>query len=97
MGTSVGTEVFVQHGWRACSLLMLALYGFQMAMLLLRGPHCPRNHWLGFAGGMEARKSVIEARKKFSDSPKVGQIVVGERKEKMEDGVLGMAPSQSDT
>jgi hypothetical protein len=62
MGSSVGTEVFVRHGWRACALLMLALYGFQLAMLLLRGPHCPRTHWFGWAGGFEARKSVVKAR-----------------------------------
>ena len=64
MGTSVGTLVFVQYGWRACSLLMLALYGFQLGMLVLRGPHCPRNHWFGWMGGFEVRKSVAGARKR---------------------------------
>ncbi|KAF9219145.1 MFS general substrate transporter [Gyrodon lividus] len=73
MGTSVGTEVFVRHGWRACSLLMVALYGFQLVMLLLRGPHCPRNHWFGWAGGFEARKSVVEAQEKDGSLPEVNQ------------------------
>jgi hypothetical protein len=59
MGTSVSTEVFVQHGWRACSLLMLALQGFQILILLLRGPHCPRKRWFGYEGGLEARKQVV--------------------------------------
>ncbi|KAG2124592.1 major facilitator superfamily domain-containing protein [Suillus clintonianus] len=59
MGTSVGTQVFVQHGWRACSLFMLALQGFQIVVLLLRGPHCPRNHWFGYEGGLEARQRVV--------------------------------------
>jgi hypothetical protein len=58
MGTSVGTKVFVEHGWRACSLLLLALQGFQMLVLLLRGPHCPRKRWFGYEGGLEARKRV---------------------------------------
>lgn len=75
MGTSVGTEVFVQHGWRACSLLMLALYGFQFIMLLVRGPHCPRNRWFGYEGGWEARKSVVEAMKKAAESPEVEQTL----------------------
>ena len=59
MGTSVGTQVFVQYGWRACSLLMLALQGFQIVILLLRGPHCPRKSWFGYEGGFEARKRVV--------------------------------------
>ncbi|KAF8839134.1 MFS general substrate transporter [Paxillus ammoniavirescens] len=62
MGSSVGTDVFVRHGWRACALLMLALYGFQLPILLLRGPHCPRTHWFGWAGGFGARKSVVKSR-----------------------------------
>ncbi|KAI9464374.1 hypothetical protein HD554DRAFT_2040765 [Boletus coccyginus] len=64
MGTSVGTRVFVQHGWRACALFMLALYSFQLGMLVLRGPHCPRDHWFGWTGGFGARESVVEARKR---------------------------------
>ncbi|OJA11052.1 hypothetical protein AZE42_07166, partial [Rhizopogon vesiculosus] len=64
MGTSVGTEVFVQHGWRACSLLTLALQGFQILILLLRGPHCPRKRWFGYEGGLEARKWVVLEREK---------------------------------
>ncbi|KAI5990009.1 hypothetical protein EDD15DRAFT_2283268 [Pisolithus albus] len=49
MGTSVGTTVFVQHGWRACALLLQAWQGFQLVVLFLRGPHCPRKHWFGYA------------------------------------------------
>ncbi|KAG9308523.1 major facilitator superfamily domain-containing protein [Chiua virens] len=71
IGTSVGTEVFVRYGWRACALLLLALYAFQLGMLILRGPHCPRYHWFGWAGGFEARKSVVEARQREKDSPSV--------------------------
>lgn len=71
MGTSVGTQVFIQHGWRACALLLLALYAFQLGILALRGPHCPRNHWFGWAGGFEARNSVVEARKRDDASKTV--------------------------
>lgn len=64
MGTSVSTKVFVEHGWRACSLLLMALHGFQMLVLLLRGPHCPRKRWFGYEGGLEARKRVVLEREK---------------------------------
>ena len=63
MGTSVGTKVFVDHGWRAAAALNLAFLGFQFTMLLLRGPHCSRYTWFGYEGGLEARKSVVDARK----------------------------------
>ncbi|KAG2743791.1 MFS general substrate transporter [Suillus brevipes Sb2] len=68
MGTSVGTQVFVQHGWRACSLLMLALQAFQILVLLLRGPHCPRHRWFGYEGGLEARQRVVLEREKIRSS-----------------------------
>ncbi|KAG8214846.1 major facilitator superfamily domain-containing protein [Butyriboletus roseoflavus] len=86
MGTSVGTQVFVQHGWRACSLLMLALYAFQLGMLVLRGPHCPRNYWFGWAGGFEARKSVVEAWKRDDTSKAATPIDQLQPPEKMEEG-----------
>ncbi|KAG1729029.1 major facilitator superfamily domain-containing protein [Suillus lakei] len=68
MGTSVGTQVFVQHGWRACSLFMLALQAFQIVILLLRGPHCPRRRWFGYEGGLEARRRVVLEREKTRSS-----------------------------
>lgn len=64
MGSSVGTEVFLRHGWRAGAALGMAWYGLQFVFLLVRGPHCRRFTWVGFEGGLEARKSVVEARKK---------------------------------
>ncbi|KAF8553663.1 MFS general substrate transporter [Imleria badia] len=90
MGTSVGTQVFVQHGWRACSLLMLALYAFQLGMLALRGPHCPRNHWFGWVGGFEARKSVVEARQidDASEAAAPDSIDEAQPPEKMEEGLV---------
>jgi hypothetical protein len=32
--------------------------GFELLVLLLRGPHCPRYTWFGYAGGVSARKGV---------------------------------------
>jgi hypothetical protein len=62
MGTSVGTRVFLQHGWRAAAAINLALLAFQMFALLLRGPHYERFTWFGYEGGLEARKSMLEKR-----------------------------------
>ncbi|KIK93630.1 hypothetical protein PAXRUDRAFT_144637 [Paxillus rubicundulus Ve08.2h10] len=89
IGSSVGTEVFVRHGWRACALLMLALYGFQLAMLLSRGPHCPRTRWLGWAGGFEARKSVVKAWEMHGGGTEVHQTDSAPQAEnKMEQGLI---------
>lgn len=64
MGTSISAHVFIQHGWRACSAMMLALQGFQIVILLLRGPHCSRKRWFGYEGGFEARRRVVLEREK---------------------------------
>ena len=65
MGTYVGTLVFVKFGWRAAAVLNMALYGFQLFVLLLRGPHCKRYTWFGYEGGLEPRKYVLEERKRL--------------------------------
>lgn len=39
-------------------------YGFQILVLLSRGPHCNRSTWFGYEGGIEPRKSVVDARLK---------------------------------
>jgi hypothetical protein len=31
----------------------MAMYLFQLVVLILRGPHCPRNRWFGHEGGLE--------------------------------------------
>ena len=43
----------------------MALYGFQLFVLLLRGPHCKRYTWFGYEGGLEPRKSVVDERKRL--------------------------------
>lgn len=65
MGTSVGTLVFVNFGWRAAALLNMALYGFQLLVLLLRGPHCKQYTWFGYEGGLEPRRSMVDERKRL--------------------------------
>ncbi|KNZ79011.1 Putative uncharacterized transporter ygaY [Termitomyces sp. J132] len=62
LGTSVGTKVFVTYGWRAGAALNMGWYGWQLFILFLRGPHCNRFTWIGYEGGLEARKSATEAR-----------------------------------
>ncbi|KIJ14980.1 Drug:H+ antiporter-1 family protein [Paxillus involutus ATCC 200175] len=96
VGSSIGTEVFVRHGWRACALLMLSLYGFQLAMLLLRGPHCPRTHWFGWAGGFEARKSVLKAREKDGVFSEVNQTDSSLQAEKKTEGSLDQTTASRD-
>nr|VWP02198.1 Nucleosome assembly protein 1 [Ganoderma boninense] len=59
MGTSVGSKVFTEHGWRPDASLNLALTGFTLVILFLRGPHCPRYTWIGWQGGFELRKSRV--------------------------------------
>jgi hypothetical protein len=62
MGTAVGTKVFLAHGWRAGGALMLGWTAWQLAIILLRGPHVRRTTWFGFEGGIEWRKKVVMAR-----------------------------------
>lgn len=64
MGTAVGSHVFVRYGWQASAGLNMAWYGFGLLVLLARGPHCSRYTWFGYEGGLEARKSVFEAKEK---------------------------------
>ncbi|KAM5541230.1 hypothetical protein V8D89_005159 [Ganoderma adspersum] len=61
MGTSVGSKVFTEHGWRADASLNLAWTGFTLVVLLARGPHVPRYTWVGWKGGWELRKSRVLA------------------------------------
>ena len=67
----------------------MALYGFQLLVLLLRGPHCKQHTWFGYEGGLEARKSVVEERKRLeakaassnSSSEKVNSQEIIEKKD----------------
>ena len=60
MGTSVGTQLLVEHSYQLSSGVRLAFCGFQLLILLLRGPHVPRKTWFGWKGGMKLRKKMID-------------------------------------
>ena len=60
MGTSVGTKLFVAHGWRASAGMMFAWTTWELVVLFARGPHCNRYTWFGYEGGIEWRKSAVE-------------------------------------
>ncbi|KAJ7258787.1 major facilitator superfamily domain-containing protein [Mycena haematopus] len=64
MGTAAGTKVFTQYGWRAAAALNMGFYVWVIFIMMLRGPHCEQYTWFGFEGGWEARKSVVDARRK---------------------------------
>ena len=59
-GTAVGSEVFLQNGWRAAAGLSLGWIGWQLFILLSRGPHCQRKTWIGWEGGALMSKSKPE-------------------------------------
>lgn len=94
MGTSVGTNIFVHHGWRASALFSMGLYGFQLFILLIRGPHVRQYTWFGWEGGWESRKKVVEARKREREErerEKTGAVAAPEpeteeKKEEKSDG-----------
>ncbi|KAK0222172.1 MFS superfamily [Armillaria fumosa] len=71
MGTSAGTKVFVRYGWRAGAALSLGWAGWQLFVLLLRGPHCDRRMWFGYEGGIEARRGRLEETGNDVDADKV--------------------------
>ncbi|KAG6888738.1 hypothetical protein C0995_006390 [Termitomyces sp. Mi166 len=86
LGTSVGTKVFVTYGWRAGAALNMGWYGWQLFILFLRGPHCDRFTWFGYEGGLEARKSVVEARARalqtdIKTSPGNGERTVSDKEQ----------------
>ncbi|KAI9436533.1 MFS superfamily [Lactarius psammicola] len=58
--SSVGTKVFISHGWHASAGLMLGWTVWQLVVLLARGPHCNRYTWFGYEGGIEWQKSLVE-------------------------------------
>ncbi len=89
MGTSVATHIFVNYGWRAAAVFNLGLFGWQLFILLIRGPHCDRYTWVGWQGGLEPRKSVVEERGRWRqeeiEMDKEGRTVVEVQNEKEDD------------
>jgi hypothetical protein len=46
---------------------------------LLRGPHCKQYTWFGYEGGLEARKSVVDERKRLEAARALESSVVDEK------------------
>lgn len=59
MGTSVGSRVFLQYGWRPAAALSVAWSAFSLLVLFVRGPHCRRYTWFGYEGGCNVRKHPV--------------------------------------
>ena len=60
MGTAAGTHVFTEYGWRACAGLSMGWCGWQLLVLLARGPRCARKTWVGWEGGWGSWKEGTE-------------------------------------
>ncbi|KAJ7444458.1 MFS superfamily [Mycena latifolia] len=61
MGTSAGSRIYLQHGWRACAALSIGLSAWQLLILLVRGPHCARRTWVGCEGGWAWQRRAAES------------------------------------
>jgi hypothetical protein len=64
--------VFVHHGWRAASGLNMALYGFQVFVLLARGPFVDRYTWFGYQNGWRKKKASSSVQIKDSSEVEKG-------------------------
>ncbi|KPV74970.1 uncharacterized protein RHOBADRAFT_48544 [Rhodotorula graminis WP1] len=61
IGTAAGTRIYLDAGgYRASGGFCVAVAGFMLVVLSLRGPHLPDKRWVGWAGGWELRKAVHE-------------------------------------
>ena len=60
MGTSAGSKVFVEHGWRPAAALALGWEVWCLFVLFMRGPNAGRYTWIGWEGGWKARKEKEE-------------------------------------
>ncbi len=69
MGTAVGTKVYVSYGWRAAALVSIAWIAFEIAILLIRGPHCSRKTWFGYEGGVQIWRDLGQESGKENDVP----------------------------
>lgn len=56
----------------------MAWYVFQLAVLFARGPHVSRYDWVGWIWGWEARKSVVDVRKRELDETKDQELATAQ-------------------
>lgn len=67
--------------------------GFQLFILLLRGPHCQRYTWFGYEGGLSARKGVHKKPAKNGDVRV--DAVDGQSEDLKKEGNIVMSPTRS--
>lgn len=56
MGTSVGTKLFADGGYKLSAGTRAAFGGCELLLLLLRGPNVARKKWVGWEGGVDFKK-----------------------------------------
>lgn len=66
----------------------MAFYTFMLLLLLIRGPHCKQYTWFGYEGGLEARKSVVEERKRLEEEKKLESSFPPSEKKVDEENVI---------
>jgi len=69
-GSSTGSKVFLDHGWRAFAGLTMGITGFSMLVLFLRGPMKNTKTWIGWRGEWTfvKEKVVVEEKKTLPES-----------------------------
>ncbi|TCD60323.1 hypothetical protein EIP91_010347 [Steccherinum ochraceum] len=53
IGTTAGTKIFTEHGWRPAAAFSVAISGFCILVMLARGPDTPRYTWVGWKRSQE--------------------------------------------
>ncbi|KAK7692467.1 hypothetical protein QCA50_004092 [Cerrena zonata] len=88
MGTSAGSKVFVDHGWRPAAALALGFEVFCLIVLFMRGPNARRYTWFGWEGGWKARKEDLNLTGRSAEAEDVerGSQPTGEDAKSVQDG-----------
>ncbi|KAG8906717.1 hypothetical protein FRB99_006315 [Tulasnella sp. 403] len=62
VGSAVGSQIFLNKGWRTAYCAAIGFVGFMLLVLLAKGPHSARYVWVGWDGGARLTKSEPSAR-----------------------------------
>lgn len=49
----------------------MAMYVFQLAVFILRGPHCPGHRWFGYKGGLEFWRKLPSGQAIANNDPEI--------------------------
>jgi hypothetical protein len=69
--------------------------GFELFILLLRGPHVGRYTWFGYEGGWSARKGAKTKDVGMADAEKAEDTTQPDSKEKTVEAETGAPPAES--